>query len=128
MVRHLIDSNAVTYYCTDTLPDKAWAFMDAAVNAGSYISVITQIETLSWKTPNPATEHNVKYFVAISEIIELTPDIAVKTVELRRATRLKIPDAIVAATAIVHGLTLITSDADFLGIPGLKTIDPLAMA
>ncbi|MFN8360622.1 MAG: PIN domain-containing protein [Candidatus Kapaibacterium sp.] len=37
------------------------------------------------------------------------------------------PDAIIAATAIVHQRTLITSDSDFKNIPGLLVIDPSGM-
>lgn len=35
------------------------------------------------------------------------------------------PDAIIAATAIVHNLTLLTSDMGFTNISGLEIINPL---
>ena len=119
----LIDTNAICDYYTATLPDKAWARLAVILEAGPLVSVITEIEVLSWKTPKPDIERKARQLVAKSEVIDLTPDIVDKTIELRRAKRLKTPDAIIAATAVVHGLTLVTSDADFRGISGLKTID-----
>jgi predicted nucleic acid-binding protein len=48
-----------------------------------------------------------------------------KTIELRKKYRIKLPDAIIAATAIVHELTLITRNTpDFKSINGLKLLSP----
>ena len=48
-------------------------------------------------------------------------------IALRRATRLKLPDAIVAATAWAEGLVLLTSDQQMLNLnwPGLEIRSPL---
>ncbi|MFM9836651.1 MAG: PIN domain-containing protein [Cyclobacteriaceae bacterium] len=48
-----------------------------------------------------------------------------KTIELRKTHKTKLPDAIIAATAIVYDLTLISRNtSDFKNIEGLKVIDP----
>ena len=44
---------------------------------------------------------------------------------LRRMTRLKMADAIIAATAIVLGAELYTHDAALSKVPGLKASAPL---
>jgi predicted nucleic acid-binding protein len=49
-------------------------------------------------------------------------------VKIRRNKKIKTPDAIIAATAIVHNLTLITSDTDFNNIENLHLINPDEMA
>ena len=54
----------------------------------------------------------------------LTPDVISQCVRIRRIKKIKTPDAIIAATAIVYNLTLITSDIDFNNIEGLNIIDP----
>ncbi len=89
------------------------------------ISAITEIELMCW---NPAHENDlevVQSFIAECFVIELEQDIKVKTAEIRRAYRLKLPDAIIAATAAVHELTLITRNtSDFQKIREIKAIDP----
>ncbi|HTN08300.1 PIN domain-containing protein [Agriterribacter sp.] len=45
-------------------------------------------------------------------------------VKIRRNKKVKMPDAIIAATAIIYNLTLITSDNDFNNIDELKIFAP----
>lgn len=54
--------------------------------------------------------------------MELSDEIIEKKIELRRKVKIKLPDALIAATAIVHNLTLLlsTNDSDFLKVPKLK--------
>ena len=88
------------------------------------ISVITKIEALSWRSPIAQDEFFVKLFVENSNIIALSDIIVDKCIEIRRNCKIKTPDAIIAATAIVYDFTLLTSDSDFRRIPNLKIINP----
>jgi predicted nucleic acid-binding protein len=55
----------------------------------------------------------------------LDEDITKHTIEVRKKYRIKLPDAIVAATALHHGFTLVTNDtADFDRIKGIKLLNP----
>ena len=65
-------------------------------------------------------------FLDLATTMKLNDHVANKTIELRRKHRkLKIGDAIIAATAIFFDLTLITRNiADFKKIEGLTIIDP----
>ena len=88
------------------------------------ISVITEIEALSWINPDKSKEQIVKTFVQDANILALTPEVVAQTIRIRRSRKIKTPDAIMAASAIVHNLTLITSDSDFINIENLNIIDP----
>ncbi|WP_431215143.1 PIN domain-containing protein [Puia sp. P3] len=56
---------------------------------------------------------------------ELDKDTKTKTVSLRKGHKIKLPDAIIAATAIVNGLTLLTRNvSDFQAISDLSFINP----
>lgn len=92
------------------------------------ISAITEIELLCWKS---ATEKDVallRNFINDVLVIELEQDIKLKTVELRKAHTIKLPDAIIAATALVYNLILITRNTtDFKNIQGLQLINPFAL-
>jgi predicted nucleic acid-binding protein len=57
-------------------------------------------------------------------IYHLTEEVIDKTIQIRRLKRMKLPDAIIAATALVHGLILLSKNTkDFIGIPDLICVD-----
>jgi len=48
---------------------------------------------------------------------------------LRQSSKMETPDALIAATALEHGLRLTTRNArDFAGVPGLRLRDPAQLA
>lgn len=59
-----------------------------------------------------------------STVLALTPAVVAKCISIRRCRKIKTSDAIMAATAIVHKLTPITSDSDFNNIAGLQVFNP----
>ncbi|MDZ7608798.1 MAG: type II toxin-antitoxin system VapC family toxin [Cyclobacteriaceae bacterium] len=98
--------------------------MDSVIDAIPNISVITQIELLCWKT-DAGKEQMVKDFITDSNIHYIISEITAHTVDIRRNKKIKTPDAIIAATALAHGFTLLSNnDKDFIGIKGLKYINP----
>jgi len=124
MEQYLIDTNVVSDYISASFSDAAMHFMDMAIDAIPNISVITQIELLCWKT-DETSEANVKAFIDDSLVMNISPDVIEKCVNLRKYKRIKTPDAIIAATALVHGYTIITSnEKDFTNFSGLKIINP----
>lgn len=102
-------------------------FVAEVIDQTPNISVFTQIEALSWSNPEKNKEGIVKAFIEDANVLHITPDVVAHCVEIRRSLKIKTPDAIIAATAIAHKLTLITSDRDYKNIPGLKIIDPLSL-
>ncbi|MCB8985056.1 MAG: PIN domain-containing protein [Ardenticatenaceae bacterium] len=63
-----------------------------------------------------------KRFLALCERIDLTSEVVALTIRIRREYKLKIPDAIVAASALVAGVPLVTADAEFKKIEALNLI------
>ena len=124
MGRYLIDSNVIVNFTSEKFPVKAMNFLASVIDEIPNISVITKIETLSWRSAIIQEEENVKAFVNISTIFALSDMIVDKCIEIRRNSRIKTPDAIIAATAMVYDFTLLTSDYDFKRIPNLKIVNP----
>ena len=124
MDRYLIDSNVISNYFSGIFSEKAIIFLSQVIDKVPNISVITKIEALSWRSPDIAKENIVRLFVDNSNIIALSDIIVDKCIEIRRIKKIKTPDAIIAATAIVHHLTLITSDAGFNNIRHLQILNP----
>jgi len=64
-------------------------------------------------------------FIDDAMVFELEKEIKFKTAEIRKAHKIKLPDAIIAATALAYDLTLLTRNViDFNDIEGLNLINP----
>lgn len=125
-MNHIWDTNTVIYYLQRQFPPKAEVFMDSVLAAGPpVISAITEIELLCWRTGDEKGEATVRSFIDDSVIIELTKEVKLETAQIRKAHRIKLPDAILAASAIVLGHRLITRNVkDFKNIEGLDLVNP----
>jgi predicted nucleic acid-binding protein len=86
------------------------------------ISFITEIELLGGLNFSKELKNQYKNLINDCYIFEFNRDIKEKTIFLRNNYKLKIPDAIIASTAIVFDLPLVSSDADFIKIKELNFI------
>jgi len=123
--RFLIDTSAAIKYLNETLTANGILFMDIIVDDESIISVISRIELLSWNPDVPNDLKAVETFIGGSEIKNMTEEIILKTIKIRKQTKIKLADAVIAATAIVNDLNLIAdNDRDFKKVKDLKYINP----
>ncbi|ELS02734.1 putative nucleic acid-binding protein [Xenococcus sp. PCC 7305] len=85
------------------------------------ISIITEIELLSYP-PIQAYEINlIQNFINDVTVVELKNPIKTETISLRKKYNLKVPDAIIAATAFKLGAPLLTNDKKLLSIAEIET-------
>jgi predicted nucleic acid-binding protein len=123
--RYLLDSNTVIDFIARLHPDKGRQWLNMIVDEEIIVSVITQIEVLSF---NPGKDDNYPVLVDFFEnatIFDLTGDVVSKTIQIRQKQKIKLPDAVIAATALCNGFTLVTRDVkDFKNVKGLQVIDP----
>lgn len=123
--RCLLDTNTVIYYTKNDLPQNAVEFLDIQISKGVLLSVIFEIELLGWQFPSVQTETIMQTFINDCMVAKLSRAIVLKTIEIRKLRKIKLPDAIIAATALVHDLTLISrNDGYFKKIAGLKYLNP----
>jgi len=127
-LKYLWDTNTVIYYLQNQFSISGEKFIDNVVdNSQPAISVITEIELLCWKTATESDLELLQKFISNSVIYELGQDIKLKTIEIRKQSRLKLPDAIIAATASVNGLILISRNtSDFKKVTPLELLDPFS--
>jgi len=123
---YLWDTNIVIYYLQQQFPAFPEAYMDELLEQHTpVISAITEIELLSWKNASPQDITVIGDFIRDARVIELDPEVKIKTADIRKTFGLKMPDAIIAASALVHNLTLLTRNvSDFKKIPQLNIINP----
>ncbi|MEK8018842.1 MAG: type II toxin-antitoxin system VapC family toxin [Candidatus Parabeggiatoa sp.] len=121
----VFDSNILIYYLNASLNELARQQVQDAIERGAFISVITRIEVLGWfNHTNPSlsrAEDLLSYFTEQP----LSEEIVKCCIQLRQSTSLKVPDAIIAATALHLELPLMTRNIkDFQKVPDLKWINP----
>jgi predicted nucleic acid-binding protein len=123
---YLWDTNTVIYYLQQQFAPAAEKLIDNLLEENQpVISAITQIELLCWKTATPEDLEVIRNFIGDAQVIELEDAVKIKTADIRKTYGLKMPDAIIAASAIIYKLTLITRNvSDFKKIPQLNIINP----
>lgn len=123
--RYLIDTNAVSKSLTGLFSANGLSLVVASIDDEANYSIITRIELLSYVPASVEVQAAINTFLDYGNEFGLTEDIIQQTILIRRNARIKLPDAIIAATAIVYGLTLLSdNDSDFLRVPRLKYINP----
>jgi predicted nucleic acid-binding protein len=120
--KYLMDTNAVIDYLNNKLPDSSANLIDSIT---AQISVITSMELLSWQKSTSEQLKVLQYFIDGDTVIGLEESIILKTIELRKQYKIKLPDSIIAATAIANKMDLISHNIDdFINIPEINVIDP----
>lgn len=123
--RFLIDTSAVIKYLNGTLSANGLSFMDKALANNRVISFISEIELQSWNPDDPNDLKIYQFFISASTIIGIDNDIIQETIRIRKSFKLKLPDALIAATAMVNQMTFIAdNDKDFKRVPELKYLNP----
>jgi len=119
---YLIDTNSVIDYLDNKLPEQANDLIDSI---DSKISVITRMELLAWPGASEQQTLILNEFISASEVFALEEPVILNAIEIRKAYKTKLPDAIIAATALVNKLTIITRNTkDFDKIEGLEVLTP----
>lgn len=98
--RYLIDTNGLIDYLSRKLPDTGMEFLGQVIDIVPCISIISKIELLGFNT-------SMQHYQILTELVndcyifELTTEVAETTISLRKNYKVKLPDAIIAATALV---------------------------
>ncbi len=122
--KYLIDTNAMIDYLGSKLPASGMQFMNKVIDAVPNVSVVTKIEVLGFNAPEQHYK-TLSDFINDAIVLELTNNVVEASIEIRKKHKTKLPDAIIAATALVYDLDLISRNiSDFKNIDGLKVTDP----
>jgi predicted nucleic acid-binding protein len=119
----VLDANAIIYYLKDE--QSAVKVIDKifAQNSIVYISVITELELLSFSNLTTNELNKIEEFSQIVAIVPLDSRLARMAANLRRLYKIKTVDSIIAATSLYTGSVLVTRNIkDFQKIIGLKLI------
>jgi len=114
----LLDTNGFIYFFEGRARIAEYVLLAETI----YYSVITEIELLS--APHLTDENiaTIQSFLARCQRVDLTPDVVERTILIRRAGRIKTPDAVIAASSLVLDVPLLTADEHFRRVDGLRVI------
>jgi hypothetical protein len=87
-----------------------------------FVSVITELELFSYPDLKKEEERSITFFLIKSTIIYISREIKSKAIEYRKKYKLKLPDAIICATAASKKLTLISNDKQLKKISTLPVV------
>ncbi len=118
----LLDSNAIIY----SIKPEFDGLRQLITKYNPAISAISYVEVLGYHKLNAADKEDFVEFFEASRIISVSQSILEQAVALRQQRRMSLGDSIIAATALLNGLTLVTANiADFGWIEKIKLMNPL---
>lgn len=114
----VFDSNVLIYYLNGALAGDLRACVDEWISEGSVVSLITRIEVLGFRQ-SEAEERRTLSLLTLLHEESLHEAIVQRTIHVRRQRRLRLPDAVIAATALHLDLPVVTRNQDdFRGLDG----------
>lgn len=124
-LEYIIDTKSIIDYLSNKLPQKfVENILNDVINIKPNISLITKIELLGFSY-NKEADILLSDFVNDCNIITLTNEVVEETIKIRKKYKIKLPDAIIAASAIVHKYKLVTRNiSDFNKIESLNLLNP----
>lgn len=120
----LLDSNTIIYAA---LPEHE-SLRKFLTQQIYFVSAISYVEVLGYHQLTAANKEYFKAFFHNTTTLPVCEKVIQKASSLRQQKKMSLGDAIVAATALVHDLTLVTHNIkDFEWIEELSMLDPLAI-
>jgi len=110
----ILDTNVLLYHVQGRL--------STPLGIGKYmVSFVTEIEVLSYPQISQAEENELRQmFSADIIVVGLTDDIKERAISVRRNHRLRVPDALIVATALELSTELVTNDLALKKVAGLR--------
>ncbi|MEO5917204.1 MAG: type II toxin-antitoxin system VapC family toxin [Luteolibacter sp.] len=121
----ILDTNIVIYACQ---PGGEW-LGPWTTHPEAALASVTRIEALGYPGISPEEETAILDFIRSSPIYALDDEVIEQAIHLRQQKKMKLGDAIIAATAMAYGIPLVTrNEDDFKHIAGLDLKNPFAIA
>ncbi len=125
-MEYLLDTNIIIQLLGNSLPQSRMSKMYEILDKEVMVSIITQMETLGYNFDSNEEQILFETFISESTILTINNAIIDETIAIRKSKKIKLPDAIIAATAKIHNLILISQNtSDFKNIHGLKMENPI---
>jgi predicted nucleic acid-binding protein len=116
-IRLLCDTNPLIY-----LLDGFTKVGELLDNKQIYVSVISELELFGKQNLSPQDSKIIATLLDNCFVIDINQEIKQIYRQIKQNHGMKLPDAVIAATAVYLDIPLLTFDKGFKGIPNLKLI------
>ena len=121
----LLDSNVVMGDLNQDSTPHFIPRVEQCFSEGAAVSIIALIEVLGWRGHDDRSRSDAELLLRSLQLVDLSAVVVAQTIGLRSSQAIKLPDAVIAASALVHRLTLATRNVqDFDRIPELVVRNP----
>jgi predicted nucleic acid-binding protein len=122
----VFDSNILSYHLNDALSPSVLNQVESWITEGAVISVMSRIEVLGYPQTAEQLQQAMRLLAYFDEI-SLHEPLVQRAITLRQHYRIRLPDALIAATALDLGFPLVTRNTqDFHTIHSLIILNPFA--
>jgi hypothetical protein len=118
----LADSNLIIYAASGKYPDLVEWFAENK----PVVSAVTLVEVLGYHKLKAEEKEVLENLFAELSVVYPSVEIFLKAIEVRQQRSVSVSDALIAATALFHNLTLATHNiSDFNWVDDLQVVDPI---
>ena len=123
MKNYLLDTNILIYYFNGEMEDNVKSKVSELMRKSFQISVISKMEFLGFPF-NPQEREQAIQLIEFAAIKPLNDEIVQRVIDIRQEKRIKLPDAIIAATAMEYSSILVTRNTKDFNSLNLETFNP----
>ena len=117
----LLDSNIIIYLAQKKLLPDDFILPDDRL----FVSDISLMETLGYAFSDPTEQQETEALLGVLVRLPIADAVVMKVIGIRQSRRMKLPDAIIAVSALLSDCTVVTRNvSDFAGIEGLEVLNP----
>ncbi len=125
MNQYIIDTNILIHILVSYLPEKSHDCIKDICARSFCVSIISKIELLGYRGETPDGLSIAREFLQNADIIPLSDSISEITINLMQNHSIRLPDAVIAASAFYLNAILVTRNVkDFIGIEGISIFNP----
>jgi predicted nucleic acid-binding protein len=118
----LLDSNIIIY-AAEPGYDAVRSFI---APEQPLVSVVSKVEVLGYHNLLPENKQRLERLFQIFPLLPITDAIVEQAINLRQQRKISLGDALIAATALTHGLIWVTANVkDFDWIDELEIVNPV---
>ncbi|MBF0287141.1 MAG: type II toxin-antitoxin system VapC family toxin [SAR324 cluster bacterium] len=114
---YLIDTNILIYFFNGSLAEESRKRVTEMMKQAFHVSIISKMEFLGFDRFSVEERQKAGMFLSNARVLGLEDAIVDRVIQMKQEKKIKLPDAVIAATAIHHDLTIVTRNSkDFKGL------------